>query len=115
MDHKHESHGHTDHKALYIHGVLSHREHKAIAELDAKIQSANAEMKECDLSQWTQETSAELYDQYVACCSCGSDFSAIRQALIVKDYETARPLVASHAESLPECVALIAVYDYLKL
>ncbi len=110
MDHKHSDHKHSDHKALYIHGVLSQREHKAIKELDIKI----SEAKQCDLSQWTRETSAELYNQYVECCACDSDFNAIRQALIIKDYETARPLIASHLGHLPECVALLADYDFLK-
>lgn len=104
MDNQH------DHKALYIHSVMSLIENKAIAELDAKV----SEAKVCDLSSWSRENSAELYGQYVSCCACGSEYDTIRQALFIKDYEKARPLISTHSESLPQCVELLSHYDFLK-
>lgn len=112
MEHDHKGDAH-DHKALYIHGILSVKETPAIAELDLKI----AELKCFDFSQWDPSKTAEekqaLYDDYLSCCQCLSDYPAIKQALISKDYEKVRPLIVHHAEHLPECVALLAIYDEL--
>lgn len=107
--HDHKDHSH-DHKALYIHSVMSLIENKAISELDAKI----SEAKTCDLTQWTRDNSAELFDQYVACCACGNEYDTIKQALIVKDYEKARPLISTYSDHLPQSVELLSHYDFLK-
>lgn len=109
MDHKGDVH---DHKALYIHGILSAREDKALTEL-GKI----SEAKTFDFARWepgkTTEEKQALYDEYLLSCTCSSDFHTIKQALIIKEYEKVRPLIVHHAEHLPECVALLAIYDEL--
>lgn len=107
MDH----HDHHNHKDLYIHGVISSRESKAINELDTKIN----ELKNFDFSQWTPEAdNKQLYDEYVACCTCENVYCTIKQCIFIKDFEACRSLIESNASDLPECVQLLADYDLLK-
>lgn len=102
MDHDH------DHQVGYVHSIISAREHKAIAELDTKI----SELKKFDPSVWSQEADHKtLFADYEACCQCSlTSLESLRQYLVVKDFEKARPLITP---DLVECVLLLGDYDFL--
>lgn len=109
MEHNHGTD--HEHKQLYIHGIISARESKALNELDTKIN----ELKTFDFNKWEPELdNAQLYEEFVDCCNCETELCKIKQCIIIKDFEKCRQLIEDNADELPECAKLLIEYDLLK-